>query len=102
MAEDIVTCVILIVFIAGFATLLRMGKGTSLIAGIKNVPEEEREKTAKGFSKVLYLISLDVIVFMVSLILESKILQNITTVIIFVIIIGAVALANMKKDKKDE
>lgn len=52
MVEDIVTCVVVIVFLAGFATLLRMGRGISLIAGIKNVPEEEREKTAKGFSKV--------------------------------------------------
>ena len=66
------------------------------------MPEEEREKTAKSFSKVLYLISLDVIFFMISLILENEILQNIATVIIFVIIIGAVALANLKQDKKDE
>ena len=100
MVEDIATCVVVIVFLAGFATLLRMGRGISLIAGIKNVPEEEREKTAKGFSKVLYLISLDIIFFMISLILENEILQNIATVIIFVIIIGAVALANLKQDKK--
>ena len=53
MAEDIVTCVVVIVFFTGYATLLRMGKGISLIAGIKNVPEEEREKTAKGFSKII-------------------------------------------------
>lgn len=102
MLEDVAVCSVLIVLIAGFATLLRMGKGVSLIAGIKSVPEEERKKTAKGFSVVLYLIALDIVVFMISLILKSDIIQKVATGMIIVIIVGAVVVGNLQQGKKNE
>jgi len=99
MVAGIVVVILIIVIFIVCGIILSLGKGAFLIAGFNTMTKEEKEKydvisLCKFWGICMFLFALCIILFLLSELLEMKILFNIGFVLIFAITLFMLVYSN--------